>query len=131
MTPEAADSLLTARRHLADATAIAAMGIAYVAAREAYLGAFHAAEALLNDRTGKIAKTHRGVRSEFARLAKSEPSIDPSFTRFLAEAYELKSVADYGMQPATKITADGALETIQTASRLVDCIEALLSREPP
>ena len=31
--------------------------------------------------------TEYGLLSEFARLAKSEPSIDPSFARFLAEAH--------------------------------------------
>jgi uncharacterized protein (UPF0332 family) len=49
-----------------------------IAGREAYLAAFHAAEALLYERTAKIAKTHRGLRAEFARLSKDEPCIDRS-----------------------------------------------------
>ena len=88
MTPEAAQELAAARRHLSDAKAIADLKIAHVAAREAYLAAYHAAEAFLHDRAGRTARTHRGLRSEFARLARTEPRIDPMFIRFLATAYE-------------------------------------------
>jgi uncharacterized protein (UPF0332 family) len=59
LTPEAARALETA--HLADARAIATLGISYISGREAYLAAYHAAEALLHDSTGRIAKTHRGL----------------------------------------------------------------------
>ena len=34
---------------------------------EAYLAVFHGAEAYIFEHTGKVAKTHRGVRSEFTR----------------------------------------------------------------
>ncbi len=94
MTPEAARLLEASHERLADATAILGMGIHYVAAREAYLAAYGAAEALLLERTGRIAKTHRGLRTEFSRIAHGEPAIDSTLTRFLAEAYELKSAAD-------------------------------------
>ena len=80
MTPEAAQELAAARRHLGDAKAIAGLDITYIAAREAYLAAFHAAEAFLLDRTGNLAKTHRGLRTEFARLARTEPRMDPAFS---------------------------------------------------
>jgi uncharacterized protein (UPF0332 family) len=52
--------------------------VPHIAAREAYLAVFHAAEAYIFEQTGKAAKTHRGVRSEFARLAKAEPRIGRS-----------------------------------------------------
>jgi hypothetical protein len=39
----------------------------HIAALEAYLAVFHAAEANIFEHTGKVAKTHRGVRSEFTR----------------------------------------------------------------
>jgi hypothetical protein len=94
LTSEAERALATARRHPTDAGAIATLGITYIAGREAYLAAYPAAEAFLHHRTGKIAKTHRGLRTEFARLARTEPRIDPAFVRFLANAYEIKSVAD-------------------------------------
>ena len=70
-----------------DARKIEAIGLATVAARAAYYAAFHAAEAFIIDRTGKVVKTHSGVRTEFARLAKDAPDIDRRFTNFLAKAY--------------------------------------------
>ena len=76
LTPEAERELVTARRHLADARAIAGLDIAYIAAREAYLAAFHAAQGLLYERTGRAAKTHRGLRTEYARLAQTEAGLD-------------------------------------------------------
>ena len=125
MTPEAARELAAARRHLSDAKAIAGRDIAYAAAREAYLAAFHAAEAFLHDRTGNLAKTYRGLRTEFARLARSEPRIDQSFSRFLANAYEVKSIADYGTEPAS-LSPEAANAVIDTAERMIDAIAILL-----
>ena len=87
MTPEAKDYLDKARDHLDEARKIAAIGLAKAAARSAYYAAFHAAQAFIVERTGKIAKTHSGVRSEFARLAKDTPRIDKTLPTFLAQAY--------------------------------------------
>jgi uncharacterized protein (UPF0332 family) len=61
--PEAADYLNKARHCLAGAKRIAAAGLPDVAAREAYLAAYRAAEAYTFEHAGKAAKTHRGVRS--------------------------------------------------------------------
>jgi uncharacterized protein (UPF0332 family) len=88
--PETADFLNKARHCLSSAETIAAAGVADVAAREAYLAAFHAAEAYIFERTGKAAKTHRGVRGQFSRLAQ-EASIEREFLTFLAKGYELKT----------------------------------------
>lgn len=76
MTPEARAYLQKARQSLDEASKIAAIGLATAAARSAYYAAFHAAEALIVARTGKIAKTHSGVRTEFAPLSKEIPTID-------------------------------------------------------
>jgi uncharacterized protein (UPF0332 family) len=90
-------------------------------AREAYLAAFHAVEAYLFDRTGKPAKTHRGLRNEFGRRARNDPRIDQEFLTLLAEAYEYKSIADYGVGPLShSVTAEGARSAIDTAARLID-----------
>ena len=70
MKPETGKFLDKARGDLADAKKIVAIELANVAARSAYYAAFHAAEAFIFERTGKVAKTHSGVRSEFARLDK-------------------------------------------------------------
>ena len=68
------------------------------------------------------------MRSDFSRLARSEPRIGREFLTFLAEAYEYKSIADYSVGSASPpITADDARSAIDTAARLIDCIAALLA----
>jgi hypothetical protein len=76
---ETADYLDKSRHCVAGAKTIAAAGLPDVAAREAYL----AAEAYIFERTNKAAKTHRGVRSQFNRLAQREPGIEREFLTFL------------------------------------------------
>ena len=128
MKPEAADYLGKARRCLDGATQIAtATSLHHIVAREAYLAACHAAEAYLFERTGRNAKTHRGLRSEFSRLARDEPRIDRGYLTFLAEGYEYKSIADYSVgSESLLITAEDAGSAVDTAARLIGCIAALL-----
>jgi uncharacterized protein (UPF0332 family) len=124
---ETADYLAKARATLADAQQIATLPLPHVAAREAYYAPFHAAEAYIFEHTGKVVTTHRGVRSEFARLARREPRIDRELTRFLATAYQLKATADYGIGPtAAQITADQAAAAITTAGAFIDTIAKVL-----
>lgn len=129
MKSEAADYLGKARQCLDDAKQIAVMmPLHHIVAREAYLAAYHAAEAYIFERTGKSTKTHRGLRSEFSRLARGEPRIDREYLTFLAEAYEYKSIADYGVgSAAPPITAEDASSAIDAAERLIDCIAQLLA----
>ena len=91
MTPEAEASLARARIDLDEARMIAALPLARAAARSAYYAAFHAAEAFIVGRTGKIAKTHRGVHSEFARLIKDRAKDDRRLGRVLADGYRTRS----------------------------------------
>jgi uncharacterized protein (UPF0332 family) len=129
MKPEAADYLGKARQCLDDARLIATVtALHHIVAREAYLAAYHAAEAYLFERTSKPAKTHRGLRSEFGRLARNDPRIAREFLTFLAEAYEYKSIADYGVGSASpSITAEDAQSAIATAARFIECIAELLA----
>ncbi len=130
MTPEAADYLHKARDDLNDARKIAAVGLAKVAARTAYYAAFHAAQAFVLERTGKVAKTHSGLRSEFARLAREMPQIDRTFLRFLAEAYKYKEISDYGVGTDAVITMAESNEAVMTATQMIDRIAALLGHRP-
>jgi hypothetical protein len=66
------------------------------------------------------------LRSEFARLARSEPRIDPKFVGFLARAYTLKSAADYGVDPLGTISLDQAQEAAEMARQFVGAIEDLI-----
>lgn len=125
MTPEAARFLEKARQCLADAVVYQPL-VPRIAGREAYLAAFHAAEALLHDRTGTVAKTHRGLRAQFARIARDEPRIDQSLSEFLGRAYELKSLADYGTGTEAAISMATAVAAVETATRFVDCIAGLI-----
>jgi uncharacterized protein (UPF0332 family) len=126
MTPEIDGYLRTANRCLDDARTVR-LSLPRNAARESYLAVHHAAEAYLLHSTGKIAKTHSGLRAEFARLAKDDPRIDRQFVSFLAQAYELKSVADYGTDSAAVITIEDAEKGIQTAARFVHLIAGLVA----
>jgi uncharacterized protein (UPF0332 family) len=121
MKAETADYLYKARSTLADATKIANLPLPHIAAREAYLAVFHAAEAYIFENTGKVAKTHRGVRAEFSRPARSDQTISRDLISFLSTAYQFKTVADYSIGPALlPITAEVATAALTTAARFVD-----------
>ena len=79
--------------------------------------------------TGKAAKTHSGVRSEFARLAKTEPRIERNFPTFLARAYSLKENADYAIGLNAGVTIDEAKQAVEIATRFVDGLTRLLETE--
>lgn len=87
MTPEAARFLDKARQCLADAAMYEPV-VPRIAGREAYFAAFHAAAALIYERTGKVAKTHRGLRAQFARISKEESRVGQDLSEFLARAYD-------------------------------------------
>jgi uncharacterized protein (UPF0332 family) len=119
-----------ARECLADAAALGAER-PRIAGREAYLAAFHAAQAMILHRTGRIAKSHRGVRVEFARIAHADPAIPSDLVTFLAQAYELKSLADYGTAADPRLDAATAAAAIAGADRFLAAIASLLPPDPP
>lgn len=124
--PETAAYIGKALQSLKEARIVAANELPDAAGRAAYLAAYHAAQAFVFDTTGKAAKTHRGVRAEFARLAPGEPRIERGLPAFLARAYSLKENADYGIGHAAGITIAEAKQAIETAARFVEVIARLL-----
>jgi uncharacterized protein (UPF0332 family) len=74
-------------------------------------------------------KTHKGLRSEFARLTRNDATLR-EFTGFLVRAYELKSIADYGVDPGVHISADDAKEACDIASRFIASVAARLAVPP-
>jgi hypothetical protein len=64
LTPEANAYLEKSREHLAKAEGMLAQW-PDEAARAAYLAGMNAAQAFIMERTGRVAKTHKGVRTEF------------------------------------------------------------------
>jgi uncharacterized protein (UPF0332 family) len=128
LTYEAAGNrayIAKARQALKEARIVAANDLPDAAGRAAYLAAYHAAQAFMFDATGKVAKSHNGVRSEFARLARAEPRIDRSLPTFLAHAYSLKENADYAIGHQVGITVAEAEEAVEIATRFVDDIAKL------
>lgn len=126
MTPESTRYLAKARRCLSDAQKCLGFDLTNDAGRGAYLTAFHASQAFIFERTGKVAKTHQGVQSEFYRLSRDEPRIPSSFPAFLNHAYNLKAVADYETGPDSDVLPERATDALETAARFVDCIAGLL-----
>jgi uncharacterized protein (UPF0332 family) len=124
--PEVADYLAKARECLAGARTINAVPLPQVAAKEAYLAGYHAAQALIFDRIGKVVKSHSGLRSEFARLTRDDLQIDKTFTRFLARAYKFKEIADYAVGRNAVVAVGDAQEVIEGAARFIDVIARLV-----
>jgi uncharacterized protein (UPF0332 family) len=116
-----------AHQSLNEAQAVAKIGFYAAAGRAAYLASFHAAQAFIVSRTRKIAKTHAGVRSEFARLAKDESTFERDLASFLARAYNLKTVADYAVGADVAVSASEAADAIEGAARFVDAITRAVS----
>jgi uncharacterized protein (UPF0332 family) len=124
LTPEALGHLDKARNSLAKASGMIDIGYCDEAGRCAYLAAFHAALAFIFEQTGKAPKTHAGVRGQFGNLTKNDPRFDVPLKKFLSQAYEMKTVADYDM--ITDVSVERALEAIKMATRFVDCISAVI-----
>jgi uncharacterized protein (UPF0332 family) len=129
VTPEAEDHLVKAREYLSKAREL--LEVVHFhdeAARAAYLAGFHAAQALISERTGRIAKTHRGVRNAFARLSKDDPRLG-RFTQFLGKAYRRKEVVDYHVGPQAVVSESDARELTSVATRFVDRIAEILAED--
>jgi uncharacterized protein (UPF0332 family) len=123
MKEAAAAYLAKARQALDKPRRVFAIGLYDEAGRHAYYATFHAAQALLFERTDKVCATHQGVKAEFAPLAKSDTRIERKHTAFLARAYSLKSAADYETGAAANVTATQASEAIGLAEDFVTVIE--------
>jgi uncharacterized protein (UPF0332 family) len=97
------------------------------AGRTAYLAGMHAAQALIFEKTGNVAKRHRGVQGQLHLLTKDEPRFDAELRAFLGRTYNLKAIADYETGPGSTISSEQADRAVETAIRFVACIEGLLA----
>ncbi len=123
----AAAYIAKARQSLDEARAVLKIDLAEAAGRAAYLTAFHAAQAFIVHVTGKSAKTHSGVRTEFARLTRDNAAIDRSMTLFLAQAYNLKSIADYAIDDSVAVSLSDAADAINRADDFLTVIVNVIS----
>jgi uncharacterized protein (UPF0332 family) len=118
MTPEAAAFLAKARSFLAKAEGMLTTW-PDEAGRAAYLAGMHAAQGLIMERTGQVARTHRGVQRELLRLIKDDARFDAELRSFLGRAYNFKAMADYETGPGAIVTPERAKAAIALGHRFV------------
>ncbi len=126
MTPEAERYLAKARTTLDHAKLMLTVNLTEDAGRAAYLAGYHAAEAFIFERTGKVTKTHKGAHTEFARLAATEPRIDVALRRFLPQTYDLKAICDYEVGPDAVVPAERAQAALEAAALFIACIASVI-----
>jgi uncharacterized protein (UPF0332 family) len=125
VSPEAGQHLDKARDCLARGRIILAAGIGEDAGRNAYLAAFHAAQALILARLGRVAKTHRGVHRLFSSLVMDDPELN-DLAVFLSQTYNLKSVADYELGAGADVPLERASAALDTAARFIERIASVM-----
>ncbi len=130
MKTETAAYLANAAEALKDAKAILAIRIPRQAARLAYYAQFHAAQALIFERTDRVAKTHRGVKIQFHKLTNGDPALDRGLAGDLAATYHFKEAADYETGAENAISPEDAAEAIRVAERFVAAVSDALSGTP-
>jgi uncharacterized protein (UPF0332 family) len=128
VTPEAARFLQNAENHLERGHAMLGVHLNDDAARAAYLAAFHGAQAVIFERSGRVVKTHRGVQNEFLRLTKDDPLFTPDQRIFLSQAYNVKAVADYETGPA-ELSAEQATAALERGRGFVDAVRPRVDTE--
>jgi uncharacterized protein (UPF0332 family) len=128
LTSEVDRYLEKARQTLSNGRIILSVQLGEDAGRSAYLAAFHAAQAFVLDRSGRVAKTHKGVHVQFAKFAAEEPRIDVELRRFLQRAFNLKAVADYEMGPDAIVPVERAAAALDVAGRFIDRIAEIIGR---
>lgn len=102
MTPEAQYYLNSARQDIDDTRKILAAG------------------------AGRIAKTHSGVRAEFARLVKNSGS-NRALSTFLAQAYKYKEISDYGTGDGATVSQAEAAQALKDAEQFIARISEMLA----
>ena len=131
MTPEVEAYLAKAAEDLADARTILTIPLPKVAARSAYYVAFHATEALLLARTGRIAKTHTGLRTALAHMLHDAGDENRPLLTFLARAYKYKELSDYGVGASATITDAEAVALVEAASGFLQRVRTLIDDTVP
>lgn len=131
MKPETATFIDQAAIMLGRAAVMLTVGLNEDAGRAAYLAAFHVAQAYIFERTDRVSKTHRGVQAEFFRLTKDDARCDEMLRRFLSQAYEYKSIADYFSGSSATVSPEDAADAVSTANMFVAHFSALVDVAGP
>jgi uncharacterized protein (UPF0332 family) len=126
LTPETSLFLAKARRLLGEADGMLSIHYNEAAGRTAYLAGYNAAQALISERTGRVAKTHKGVNTEFHRLVHGDTRFDDRLRNFLGSTYNLKAIADYETGPGSDVLPERATQAIVEAKQFVAKVAAIL-----
>lgn len=128
MTPEAHGHIEKAREYLAKARNLPdIVHYSDEAGRAVYLAGFHAAQALISERTGRVPKTHSGVNAQFNLLVKEDARVDGELRAFLPRAFDLKTTVDYATGPDAFVSPENVERAMRMAVRLVDVIVEILA----
>jgi uncharacterized protein (UPF0332 family) len=128
VTPEAREHLDKAREYLVKARGLLdVMHYADEAGRATYLAGFHAAQALISERTGTVPKTHKGVSSRFNLLTQGDAHVDADLRGFLQRAYNFKAVADYETGQDAVIPVEHVEQALKIAARLIEVVAGFLA----
>jgi uncharacterized protein (UPF0332 family) len=94
-----------------------------------YLAAFHAAQALIFETSGRVVRRHADVQAQFGRLVRHDPDCDAALALFLGRAYNIKAIADDAAGPGADIAPDHAALVVEQAGRVVEYVaRSLLPR---
>lgn len=89
------------------------------------MATFHAAQALVVERTGRSPKTHSGVRQAFGQIVVTE-RLDEQLGRFLSRAYDYKTIADYDM--TRRIFPEDVMPIVEKAEQFVRAVQLVLEK---
>ena len=128
MKPQTASYLAAADKALVEPSGVLAINFSEQAARLAYYAEFHAAQALIFERTTKVAKTHKGVRKLFYSLAQSESGMDTQLAGHLDNDYQFKQIADYETGSGAVVSREEASAAIARAEHFVANVKQVLAR---
>ena len=131
MTPQAERFLQNAADHLQRGQTMVAIGLNDDAGRAAYLAAFHAAQAFIFERTGKVFKSHKSVNIEFLRLTKDDQRFTPEQRGFLSRAYDFKAIADYDSGPLGEVLSQQAVDALEFAREFLATVRHVLTPPTP
>jgi uncharacterized protein (UPF0332 family) len=131
LTPQGSRFVEKSRKLLSDADIMLGAGLNEAAGRTAYLAGFHAAQALIFERNGRVFKSHSGVQTEFLRLTKDDPRVAGELRSFLSRTYNLKAIADYETGPGSEISPERATEAIAAGKRFVATLADLVATAEP
>ena len=123
MTPEAARRLAKAERLLRQATSLDEAVVTEAVIHGSYYAMFHAAAAVLLERTGKAPKTHAAMVGQFSSIARTAGQDAELLARRFNRAGSRRLISDYDDVPAEKDDAttvrSSAVEFLALCRRLL------------